>query len=310
MSDYFDDHAVKIDGGGFKDAVDKLETLLDEEASENVLQKHLETHPYILSQQFAHCHHVFPKVALGVQYETDFMCLDVPSSGKEWIAVELESSTKKVITRSGRKTAELEHAIQQIRDWRAWMTESLSYARQNREHNGLGLNDITPRFFGYVVIGRRKFYNDKFNDLRRQIFRDELITVQSWDGIVECARKRAAFFSTISDFFGVIKKQQELIILKNKIADLKGLITEIKHSEELIVEQKKKICILEQQYRDELLVFGSTLPKTLVGKIGALLKTNTPLPSIITTVKEEITDEIPEALLQEYIVKVMVGSDN
>lgn len=133
------------------------------------------------------------------------MCLDIPSSGKEWIGIELESTQKKVITKQGRKTADLEHAIQQIRDWRGWITDNLSYARQSREQNGLGLVDISPRFFGYVIIGRRKNYNRKFNELRRQLIRDELITVRSWDGVVEWARKRAKVFSRISDAFKLIK---------------------------------------------------------------------------------------------------------
>ena len=169
MPDFIENHSVKMNHSGFMDAVNELEHLIEANASENELQKHLEAHPYILSQQFSHCHHVFPKVALGIQYETDFMCLDIPSSGKEWIGIELESTQKKVITKQGRKTADLEHAIQQIRDWRSWITDNLSYARQSREQNGLGLIDIAPRFFGHVVIGRREYYNRKFNELRRQL---------------------------------------------------------------------------------------------------------------------------------------------
>ncbi len=205
MGNYIEDHIVKIDKKGFEAAVSELQSLVNKGVSESKLQRHIEEHPYILSQQFAHCHFVIPKVALGNQYETDFMCLEIPSSGKEWIGVELEIPCKKVITKAGRKTAELEHAIQQIRDWRSWVTDNLSYARQKKEKNGLGLSDIAPRFFGYVVIGRRKEFNEKFNELRRQILRDELITIRSWDGIIEWAYKRAKFYSYIVDSQKIIK---------------------------------------------------------------------------------------------------------
>lgn len=305
MSDFIEDHAVQIDHGGFKEAVDDLEHLIESDASENVLQKHLEKHPYILSQQFAHCHHVFPKVALGIQYETDFMCLDIPSSGKEWNGIELECPNKKVITKQGRKTADLEHAIQQIRDWRAWVTENLNYARQSRENNGLGLTDIAPRFFGHVIIGRRTMYNNKFNELRRQLFRDELITIHSWDGIVEYARNKAKIFSAISDSFNIIQQQQELIKKMEEINRLKELISDIKQSEVLLSEKNKNLSILEEQYQEGLAEFGYTLPESLRNKITALLNANTAVSAIITQVEDEIPDQVPQTLLADYISAIM-----
>ena len=194
MHDYIEQHAVTLDHGGFHAAVDRLVSLVDEDVPESQLQSHLAAYPYLLSQQFAHCHHIFPKVSLGNQYEVDFFCLDIPSSGEEWWGIELEAPSKNVITQAGRKTAQLEHALQQVRDWRAWVTENLSYARGNREKNGLGLRNIQPRFYGYVVIGRRRDYSETFNSLRAQVFRDELIEIRSWDGIIERARQRANVF--------------------------------------------------------------------------------------------------------------------
>lgn len=193
MSDYIDDHSVVLDRR-FPTSVEELASLVEADAPESALQSLLESHPYILSQQFAHCHHVFPKVRLGNQYEVDFFCLDIPSYGYEWWAVELETPQKMVITKTGRKTAYLEHALQQIRDWRSWTTENVSYARGPRERNGLGLKDIQPRFWGYVIIGRRSSYTDAFNAIRSQVLRDEQIEIRSWDGIISSARKRAAVF--------------------------------------------------------------------------------------------------------------------
>ncbi len=301
MSDFIENHAVQIDHAGFHEAVNTLERLIKAKASENELQKHLETYPFILSQQFAHCHHVFPKVALGSQYETDFMCLDIPSSGKEWIGVELESSQKNVITKLGRKTANLEHAIQQIRDWRSWITDNLSYARQSKEQNGLGLVDITPRFFGHVIIGRRKNYNQKFNELRRQLIRDELITIRSWDGIAEWARKRAKVFSGISDAFKLIKQQQDLIEKKDKLYQLKTLITEYKHAEEFLAQTNLNLSILNEQYSAELLKIRLKLPEYLIEKISTLLKENLSAVDITEKIKNNIPDGIPSWVLEEYI---------
>src|SRR5687767_14402105 len=96
---YLEQHAVTLRHDSFPEVIEQLAGLVEADASEATLQAHLQAHPYILSQQFAHCHHIFPKVCLGVQYETDFFCLDIPSSGYEWVAVELEAPGKKVITR-------------------------------------------------------------------------------------------------------------------------------------------------------------------------------------------------------------------
>jgi Domain of unknown function (DUF4263) len=188
MADYIDENGIRS-YAGFNTSVGELATMIDDGASEAMLQSHLATNRYILSQQFAHCHHVFPRVRLGNQYEADFFCLDIPSSGYEWWGVELEAPNKKVITKAGRKTADVEHALQQVRDWRTWLTQNLSYAQGT-----LRLERINPRFFGYVIIGRWKDYTDEFNNIRSQVFRDELIQIRSWDGIIEWARKRARFF--------------------------------------------------------------------------------------------------------------------
>lgn len=306
MTDFIEKHAVQIDHDRFTAAVDELERLVEGDASENELQKHLELYPYILNQQFAHCHHVFPKVALGIQYETDFMCLDIPSAGKEWIGIELEPTQKKVITKQGRKTADLEHAIQQIRDWREWITNNLSYARQSREQNGLGLVDISPRFFGYVIIGRRKDHNRKFNEIRRQLIRDELITVRSWDGIVEWARKRAKVFSGISDAFKLIDKQQDFIKATEKMHQLKMKIAEYEHLDKLIEKDNKILTILNKQYEAELLKIRTSLPESLLDKITRLLKNNLSTANIIKQVENNIPSDIPAWVLEEYILKFLM----
>ena len=306
MTDFLENHAVKMNHSGFKDAVNELERLVEADVSENELQKHLEIYPYILSQQFSHCHHVFPKVSLGSQYETDFMCLDIPSSGKEWIGIELESTQKKVITKKGRKTADLEHAIQQIRDWRGWITDNLSYARQSKEQNGLGLVDISPRFYGHVIIGRRKNYNPKFNELRRQLMRDELITIRSWDGIVKWARKRSKIFSGFSDAFNVIKKQKGLIKGKDELYQLKTLITEYKHKEKLLEQTNQNITILSELYMSELSKIRPKLPENLIEKISALLKEDFSTSNIVKQINDDIPDDIPAWVLEEYISKFMM----
>jgi Domain of unknown function (DUF4263) len=195
MTDYINQHAVSLNHNGFLGATETLAELIAQSRDERPLQSFLEQHPYVLSQQLSHCHHVFPLVKFGASYVADFFCLDIPSSGYEWVAIEIESPGKKVVTKSGRKSADLEHALQQVRDWRKWISDNIDYARRPRENNGLGLAEIQPRFMAWVIIGRRANYNEAFNSLRQQVFRDELIQIRSWDGILERAVQRAHIFS-------------------------------------------------------------------------------------------------------------------
>lgn len=225
MPDYIEDHAVEIDHKRFAVAVAELASRVDSNASEPDLQSFLEAHPYILSQQFSHCHHVFPKVRLGTQYEADFLCLDIPSSGYEWRAIELESPEKKVMTKAGRKTAQLEHALQQIRDWRSWVTQNLTYARNATSNNGLGLKDIQPHIYGYVIIGRRNSRPEGFNQIRAQVLRDEQLDIRSWDGIVEWAGKRASIFSNRLQLQEEIAtKESELQEMKTRLDEFSSLV--------------------------------------------------------------------------------------
>ncbi len=190
--DFFENHSVRLDHRRFPSAVSELKQLVDSKALEERLQQHLTEHPYILSEQFGHCHHVFAKIRLGGKFEADFFCLDIPSPGKRWIGVEIESPDVPVITKAGRKSAKLEHALQQIRDWRSWIRENLSTARNVPQSGGAGLEDIDPNFFGWVIIGRRATFTDKFNELRNQVEHDEHISIRSWDGILDWANKRAS----------------------------------------------------------------------------------------------------------------------
>lgn len=191
MCQFIEAHAVTMDHDGFHKAVDELQSMVREQSDERELQAFLEYSPYVLSQQFSHCNHVFPQVSLGREYVADFFCLDIPSYGREWWGVELESPKKPIVTKSGRKSAVLENALQQVRDWRRWISRNLDYAQRPREQSGLGLGRIQPDFWGYVVIGRRMEFSRPMDDIRRQVLRDERIQIRTWDGIVEWARKRA-----------------------------------------------------------------------------------------------------------------------
>jgi hypothetical protein len=191
---FIDSCVVRVDHAEFPAAAKRLRELVEAGAKEPELQKHLERNLYLVSQQFAHCHHVAPHFLFGRHFCADFMCLDYPSHWPHWIAVEIESPSKKLVTQAGRRTAELEHALQQIRDWREFVKNNLDFVNKPKEKDGLGLEFAEPTMTGYVFIGRRSQKAEeieKLNIIRNQIRDADNIHIHTWDHFVERAEQRA-----------------------------------------------------------------------------------------------------------------------
>jgi Domain of unknown function (DUF4263) len=200
--DFIDSFGVEISHGSCLSAAKKLAALVAANDSEMSLQKHIEEHPFLISQQFTHCHHVAPNFSFGGKLVADFMCLDWPSGWPHWVAVEIEAPSKSVMTKNGRRSSLLEHALQQIRDWREFVKNNLDFVNKPRAKNGLGLEHAEPNMSGHVYIGRR--FTDakssaKWRTLRNQIADSEGINVYSWDGFVEHALMRAKFFDSVAN---------------------------------------------------------------------------------------------------------------
>ena len=200
--DFLDSCGVEIQHGSCLSAANDLASLVAGGSSELVLQKHIESHLFLLSQQYSHCHHVSPNFSFGGKLVADFMCLDWPSNWPHWVAVELESPSKKVMTKSGRRSADLEHALQQIRDWRDFVKKNLDFVTRQRSKGGLGLDHSEPNMLGRVYIGRR--ISDPANAIKWRTLRDQIadsdrIYVYSWDGFVERANQRAQLFDSIAN---------------------------------------------------------------------------------------------------------------
>lgn len=198
--DFIESSSVQTNHAEFAAAAGCLRSLVESHAEEIVIQKHLESHLYLVSQQFAHCHHVAPNFSFGGKLFADFLCLDWPSSWPHWIALEIEAPRKRIMTKTGRRTAALEHALQQVRDWREFIKNNLDFVNRPLAKGGLGLEHAEPNMMGYVFIGRRPEDPneiDRLNVLRRQIADSDNIYVFTWDGIVERAEERARLFRGI-----------------------------------------------------------------------------------------------------------------
>ena len=165
------------------------EVVFSAEREEDV-QKFLSENPYILSEQLPHCHHVIPKFRFGGKYISDFLLPEMASSGTTWILVELEPTNTQLVTKTGHLAERVREGLQQVKDWRDWLMDNRDEAIRPRNRNGLGLEEIED-VWGWVVVGRRSQINDRFNQLRNQVWKDSRIQIMTYDRLIERFKARA-----------------------------------------------------------------------------------------------------------------------
>ncbi len=168
------------------EAVRALEEMLDlGEHYEEPLQQLLTAEPALLA-----ClvlgnwrTYVIPKQALGGQYVTDFLVLGLNSLGPQWVAVELEAARHPITTTKGKLSQATRHAVDQINDWREWLTENVTHAQLE-----LGLYGLTNRVRGMVVVGRDAPRAVR-QAARARSEEADRISVRSWDWLARNARR-------------------------------------------------------------------------------------------------------------------------
>lgn len=148
--------------GKVQSAIDSYKSLLDSCAPEQEVHDLLRENSYFFSE-LMRMHGQSPlysKIKLGNEYETDFVYFDLGSFGPDWKLIEIERPGARLFTKSGSPTAELNHAIDQIRCWQDWIVENSAYAQK-----------LMPGIrypHGYVFIGRRsELTPDNMKKLRR-----------------------------------------------------------------------------------------------------------------------------------------------
>lgn len=172
--------------------VQLLANTLESAHDERPLQRIFETHPLFLIQHLVggHGRWCIPQKRLGAEYVPDFVIGTSHSEGHEWYAVELESPKARLFTKNGDPSRTLNHALRQIRDWRAWLTNNIDYARRSPVNNGLGLTDIDGEVKATILIGRRSTTEAYDRTRRRQLCKDHKVEIHTYDWLIEeCVRR-------------------------------------------------------------------------------------------------------------------------
>lgn len=125
-----------------EDAIREFHDMLDTQPLEEEVQRFLgqDRNKILLHPEAVE---VFPKVRLGAEYIPDFV-VELPR--KRYVYVEIEHPQHQVITQSGRPSAKLTDATQQVEDWFRWTSDNIAYARTI-------LPDVSEPG-GKVILGR------------------------------------------------------------------------------------------------------------------------------------------------------------
>lgn len=129
-------------------------------AREQKIHEFLARHPVLLDPLAVE---VRSKEELGSEFVTDFV---VRRSTDQYVLVEIEKATDRLFTQSGDFTAVVTHAVGQVRDFQAWVSENIAYAQKKlpgiRHPHGLlvigrsaELNNSTSRRLDEENFSRR-----------------------------------------------------------------------------------------------------------------------------------------------------------
>lgn len=155
--------------------------ILDDAIDERPLQEYLARVPAFLRQLVPASvdFWCFDRPSLGGELIPDFLICYKNSRGFNWVYIELESPTCAPLIKSGRPSAKLNEALAQISDWRDWLRDNISYAREH-----LKLRQIDAEAHGIVLIGRR-FHVDPKHALRYRSLSSSTTSVMSYDRLIE-----------------------------------------------------------------------------------------------------------------------------
>lgn len=167
-------------------AIEALRNALETADDEAAMQRLLEKHPALLAGTVVGTRDTWirPQVQLGNHYMADFMIAGQTSLGVRWTLVELESPVSRLTNPGNRRaTATLRHAVDQIEDWRRWLSTNLHYARSARDADGLGLPGITAEVPGLIIMARET-YDDAAAEIRELHVRRSHIQVRTYDWLM------------------------------------------------------------------------------------------------------------------------------
>jgi Domain of unknown function (DUF4263) len=192
----------------------ELERAIEPPATERDVLKLLRDTAYCYFNLNFDCGFIAHEFQLHNRYRADFVIAeDYMSRGNEYRFIELESPTEKPYTANGNPSGLLNHALQQIRDWKRWLRGNMQEA--SRLFPSLLWDEhVGPVITFEIIIGRAKDF-ERFTARIAQLERDNDIVINSYDHLLHNL-DRKTYFRNFSDQAGQItdfsKKVRNVIV--------------------------------------------------------------------------------------------------
>ena len=166
----------------------------DPHVKESEIQEFLSDHSSFF---FGHAVFVISRAELGSDYQADFVITsDEASYGINYKFVEVETPQSRVYTRGGDPSARLTHAIQQVLNWRTWLSRHRGHVRKFFPSAYFGWDEFTNLSF-CVVIGRRTS-QASLTAKRNVLARETGISIRSFDCFTDMFRLMSSFLPTLA----------------------------------------------------------------------------------------------------------------
>ena len=157
--------------------LDEYEKLLNSDPQEEVLQEFLVKNPTLLSPTYVR---FWSKVSFGNRV-SDFVFREAAG---DYLLVEIERPSKKLFIKTGDTSSALNHAQNQIADWKRYIEDNL-----NTVQTELGLDKMSPNPKSLIVIGRSNTVSEegrrKLGTMRSDNPRQ---TIMTYDDLLDNAK--------------------------------------------------------------------------------------------------------------------------
>jgi hypothetical protein len=136
---------------------------------------------------------VFSEVRFGTTYVADWVVGNGHSGGVLWNLIELECPQSPPFIKDGYFSETARRGVNQIQDWRSWITKNIDLVQRPKSRYGLGFHDLDGFASGIVVAGRRELYGssesaDRYNEARNACRTQNAIEVMSYETLIEKMR--------------------------------------------------------------------------------------------------------------------------
>lgn len=158
---------------------------------------------------------VVSKLKLGSFYETDFVVVNEGhSEGTQYNLIEIESPHTKLFDLSGKPTARLNAALQQIRDWKRFLIDNRTFMKN--AFPTVSTRVMRRSKLNFTIIIGRRTGNLEHLEKRSQIEENEKVSIISYDRLTDLARRN---FFLDEPYISSAELDHMPFIMRNELAN-------------------------------------------------------------------------------------------